>query len=84
MLRARSKKEQGQKKLFLQSLITVPIASSALIARRTLLLPVEAERIYCWKKKNQIDVNYFKSPALYYSKSDKTDENNAVCDGERM
>lgn len=59
------------------------MASSALIAKGILLLPDEAERIYCQRKK-KINVNYFKCPALYYSKSDKRDESNAVCAGERM
>lgn len=60
------------------------MASSALIAKGILPLSVEAERIYCQRKKKKINVNYFKCPTLHYSKSDKTDESNAVWDGGRM
>lgn len=42
------------------------------------------QKEYTAKGKKKINVNYFKCPTLHYSKSDKTDESNAVWDGGRM
>lgn len=60
----------------------MPVAGSTSTEEGKLTQSVEREEYIGEEKK--INVHFFKWPALYYSKPEKTDESNALSDGGRL